>query len=776
MPYGVFEKGPKDKPFCVYKKDPDGNPIGASLGCHPSTEKANEQMAAIYANEGNAAKCDDCEAEDYAIKAVGDWELDVRGIPFGATDSDGQWFDEHTETMPDHFKAPVPTYYHGLKEEVPEVIGKTVSITKKADGWWAHIILDKTKEYAGKIWEAAKAGGAYASSGTIRHMARLERNGSVYPWSKKTPGRISVWPWAEIAIFDVENKQTPASWRAVALPAIKSVYQQAGISWPVTESPEGDEAEGEDITQSAASKKGTEIIDGKTQTRRNEEMEEKELQTLIAAEVAKGLESAMAISRKAAEEEAKRKAEEEAAIKAASDKAVADAKAEWEREAAKHNRLPGGGAPTVAKYGDVKYSYVSGADMAFAIDALKAAGKPISEGAYKACAVKLCDEVKNSEYAAHAAGAMKAAGFAFDGEAIKANEVNYSTLSSYGDEWVVTANSNALWEVIRAETQVVSMLPSVEVPQGSESIKIPLESTDPTFYKVAQVTSDAATTGLSTPAPTVTSSRLGTSNTTLTLGKLGARVRWSGEMDEDSIVPFAPQLRKQLATVGAEYLDHIVLDGDTRTTASTNINDIAGTPAGTEAYLLAAGMRYIALATSGRSRSGGAVDENDFVETMKLLGTAGIAAADPTKVAFIVDPWTHFKMLTEITALKTADVYPGSPTISSGKITQLWGRRVIVSHQLGYVYKYSPHTMTGYENKFQTDGKIDQDTASDNTTGTILLPRFDRWLFGWKRRMTTEVTRHPEWDGSEIVALTRFGLVYRDSTNAAAITYNVTIA
>lgn len=747
MPYRLSEDG-----LCVMKDDEE-------VKCHETHDEALAHMRALMANVEDAKS---------AIKAVGDWELEVRAIPFDDKDADGQWFDANTDIMPGQFASPVITYYHGIKQETPAIIGKTARIEKRADGWWARVVLDKAQALAQKVWEAAKNGTAYASSGSIRHLARLQQNGQMTAYDKSIPGRIAVWPFAELAIFDTPAGQRPASWRAVAYPALKSVYEQAGIDWPDIDNPsDKDAAKGEE--HSAAPEHREEQT--KDNSHGENAMEEKEIQALVDQR----LEAALKASLDKAEAEAKAKADKQAEI----DAAVKSALDKQEEENKKARRLPfyGDDAPVVGKFGFTrKYNNLSGADLAFAIDVVKSSGKKPSEDAYKAVAVKLGDEASKSEYARIGNDALKAAGYAFEGDAIKASEINYSTLTSYGDEWVVTANSSALWEEIRHNAQIVSKLPSIEVPQGSEAIKIPLESTDPVFYKVAQATGDAATGGLSTPAPTVTSSRMGTSNTTLTVAKMGARVRWTGETDEDSIVPFAPQLRKQLATVASEYMDHVVLDGDTRATASTNINDIAGTPSSTHAFLLANGFRYLALATSGRNRSGGALDEDDFVETMRLLGTSG-GAADPTKCAFIVDPHTYMKMLMEITALKTADVYPGSPTIQSGVITSIWGYPVIRSFSMGYVYKYGGHTMTGYENKFNTAGKIDQDTSSgaNNTTGMILLPRFDRWFFGWKRRMTMEVTRHPEWDGSEIVAMTRFGLIYRDTTNAVACTYNVTL-
>jgi hypothetical protein len=49
MPYKVFKTGPPDKPYCVYKHDEAGRAVGESLGCHPSPEDAEKQIAAIGA-------------------------------------------------------------------------------------------------------------------------------------------------------------------------------------------------------------------------------------------------------------------------------------------------------------------------------------------------------------------------------------------------------------------------------------------------------------------------------------------------------------------------------------------------------------------------------------------------------------------------------------------------------------------------------------------------------------------------------------------------------
>ena len=62
---------------------------------------------------------------------------------------------------------------------------------------------------------------------------------------------------------------------------------------------------------------------------------------------------------------------------------------------------------------------------------------------------------------------------------------------------------------------------TVEVPQGTERITIPLEGADPTWYKVAQATGTDSTT--LRPNATVTTSKLATASKSLTVAKLGAR-------------------------------------------------------------------------------------------------------------------------------------------------------------------------------------------------------------------------------------------------------------
>lgn len=466
----------------------------------------------------------------------------------------------------------------------------------------------------------------------------------------------------------------------------------------------------------------------------------------------------------AVEEEEKQ--EQQAAI----DAAVAAALAKRDEEAAaKGRRLPGGGeAPYQKQFAGLeKYDGISSGDLAVILavqDSAYRRGRarsPVAENALKALAIRMADTKEESTHEGRMA--LKAAEIP-----IKSDEIMNSTLTSYGDEWVGVEYSRVLWPAIRAGSPVMRYLEpyAVVVPQGAESMTLPLEGADPTWYKVSQ----AADHTSSRPDVTVTASQFVTAKQSLGVEGLGARIDWSGEMEEDSLIQFAPEVRRKIEVSGAEHLESLLIDGDTDTTATTNINHIAGTPGGTEWYLVADGFRKLALVTNtANSRSGGTLDEDDFILTAQLMGPGGKNAAGKDGVGFIVDPNVQWKALQAITALKTQDVY-SSPTIENGEITRIWGYPVITTWNM----HRTSLANTGYEYKTEATGKIDLGTPSDNSVGSLLCVRFDQWRVGYKRRLTIETDRWIESDTNMIVAKMRVGMIYRD-TEAAAISYNLSV-
>ena len=235
MPWTIVQN---ENEWCVHKENEDGS-AGDKVACHSSEAEARGQMRALYANVEEAAG-------KYfrltgGVKAAGDWELDVLAIPFNSHDSDGQWFDANTDIMHEQFETPIVVYQHGVGtggksiDEHPSIIGKAVrgTLRKMADGWHINVILDKAKEQAKRIMQAVKDGMVAVSSGSISHLARLDTGGRLIQYEKSRPGRIAVWALGEISLWERGNGNfEPANQFAVALPAMKAIYREAGIPFP----------------------------------------------------------------------------------------------------------------------------------------------------------------------------------------------------------------------------------------------------------------------------------------------------------------------------------------------------------------------------------------------------------------------------------------------------------------------------------------------------------------------------------------------------------------
>lgn len=631
----------------------------------------------------------------------------------------------------------VTVYYnHGLDPAIGlRKIGRgTLKLTDDV-GVWVEAQLNMRDEYERAIYAMAEEGALGWSSGTAPHLVeRVPVKSSYF---------VKSWPLGK----DASLTPTPA-----AGPGLTSVTTLK--AWRDSRADIGDGRKGGEDPRAGTDESGTKP----TRDNTLENTGDKIMSEFTKADIAGIVAEAMAAERKAADEKAAKDAADQARIA----EAVKAARAQWEKEAAPANDrgYADGGAPAVIDANDRKYDNVETGDLAVVANVVANAHKKtyrqLNPNLVRAMARRLeSDEALKSDGLRTAGWAMKSAG-------IKANETNFSTNASYGDEWIGVAYSGALWESIRLNTFVVDRLNPMEFPAGAESMFLPLESTDPIWYLVAQAGDPSS--GVAQVTNTVTAAGLGSNRVQMTLGKLGSATIWTGEMSEDAVLPFANQLRKQIAVSGAEYLEAAIIDGDTDSSATTNINDIAGTPAATDWFLIWNGFRKSCLVTTtANSRDGGTLASNDFLETVKLMGAAKFAGMDRDKVSFIVDPSTHYKSL-ELADVKSRDVFGGA-TIESGRLSSIYGYEVLVS---GQMHKASANRLVN------TAGKVDQDTTANNTTGSILAVRWDQWAFAFRRRMTQEVERIPRADAWEITTLLRAGLLQRD-TEASAISYNLTV-
>jgi len=683
-----------------------------------------------------------------SLKALPDMRLEIKvayGGPFGGKDAQGEYFSPKTDLDEEHYPHPPVTYYHGFDEQgkpkgKPLFIGKTLARENRADGHYLTTKLKSGNTYAERTYAAALRGEAVASPATAIHLRR-----------KESDGHLTYWPIIEIAAWDYAPDRKPANPWSVARPALKAIYAEAGLILPQAAFPGA-------VTRAnaAADENGGDFHHGEF------DMDENKVQELVAAALKADREAQAAV-------EQKRQADAEQ-LKAA----VAVERQKWEAEAAKSRRLPlGGEAPHQARFGVTrKYDALKAADLAFAVEMLQTVqrrngGAGPSEAALKALAIKVTED--KTEIGEVGREALKAIGLNPDDalDATKANELNYTTQAGFGDEFVPTVWSSQVWVAVRAASFVFDKLPAKEFSGPGDTFTIPIEGADPTWYRIGQATDLNATTGR--PDATIGDSKVATGNLNMVLGKVGARVPYTGEMNEDSIVPWAAQVREQTENSFSEQMEHLVIDGDTATGATTNINHIGGTPTSTgtkqDLFLTFNGFRKSPLVTTTANsyNASGTLVDTVYLEILKLMGTAGLIGADAARVDFIQDPNVTWKVQT-LVSVKTRDVFTNA-TLENGMFKGIWGYKVYTSYFMHY---------KSAVRKANTAGKVDITTPANNTTGAILGVRWDQWLAGWKRHMVMKLQDIPDSDAQQLIATARLGLVQRD-TEGSAIAFNVLV-
>lgn len=211
MPYMIQKEGDT---YCVHKESADGS-AGEKIDCHPTEEKAKEQMRALYAameQEKTLSYFGD------SIKALGNGKVAgylVRFTTENDPDVEEDFFDKNTD-LGIVEGSTLPIYYqHGMDEKIGvKSIGRgTIKIDEV--GAWLEAQLNMRDEYEKAIYQLAEAGKLGWSSGAAGHLVERESIGKSY--------HIKSWPIAEASLTP-----TPAEPRNSAIP-IKSLITNLSV-------------------------------------------------------------------------------------------------------------------------------------------------------------------------------------------------------------------------------------------------------------------------------------------------------------------------------------------------------------------------------------------------------------------------------------------------------------------------------------------------------------------------------------------------------------------
>ena len=323
-----------------------------------------------------------------------------------------------------------------------------------------------------------------------------------------------------------------------------------------------------------------------------------------------------------------------------------------------------------------------------------------------------------------------------------------STTAGAGGELVPKEEARQLWNDINVETSVASLFETVNMP--TNPFDVPLQLGDVNWYPG---TANLATTG----------TNLATAKQTLTAHELVGMVPWAYELDEDAVIAMMAEVRGTLLRNAAQVLDDVVLNADTSTTGNINQDGatLTSTTAGHAHFLLGFdGLLHLPLVdnTTQANNHNAGVSDDMFNEIRSKLGKYGVR---PSELAFVVDVGTFIRAQS-IAELRTLDKLGPQATVLTGQLGAVEGVPVIVSEQM---------------KKASSSGKLSS-TASNNTTGRLLVVNRTQWRKGFRRDLLIETERDIQKRQNVMVVSMRMAFAERTGARATAahtgLQYNIT--
>jgi hypothetical protein len=321
--------------------------------------------------------------------------------------------------------------------------------------------------------------------------------------------------------------------------------------------------------------------------------------------------------------------------------------------------------------------------------------------------------------------------------------------SGFGSQLIGAQYVGDLWEAARPASTVFGLINTFEMT--APTAYLPVEVDMPEMLLVSESTANNSSN--------YTTSKTGSNRVTVTASKFVIHQMWSGEMEEDSIIPFVPFLRAQLAKSLAFYTDSLVINGDTTNAGTGNINLDDADPADTKHYLAFDGLRHawIVDATGQGVNVAGAISLNTLRDLRGLMVDNTYYhdwghPIDRNQLVYLCDVATgdRIALLDEVVSAKIQN--GNAADLLNGQVTSILGHPVVTS------IAYS---------KTEADGKLST-TGSNNTLGQVTAFNRMGLTAGWRRRVKIETERLPATDQTRIVASLRMGLGRYTPTGAAS--------
>lgn len=333
--------------------------------------------------------------------------------------------------------------------------------------------------------------------------------------------------------------------------------------------------------------------------------------------------------------------------------------------------------------------------------------------------------------------------------------------SGYGSQLVGVGYVAQLWSGAREQSKLFALLPTYEMLQASDYL--PVAAAPPEMLFVSESTASDSSN--------YTTSKTGSNRVSVSAVKFVIHQMWSGEMEEDSIIPYIPFLRGQAAYSLGYYTDSLVLNGDTTNAGTGNINLDDADPADTKHYLAADGIRHACLIDN----TGNATDQAGAITFNALIGMR-IDMLDRT---YHMD-WGHPSNPGDLIYVCSPEDADKIAVLDEFITVDKFGpQATVLTGQVGRVGR-NPLLATIAMSLTEADGRV-SDTAASNTLGQVVAFNRQGFVVGWRRRVQMKTEDIIATDQYRIVYSLRCGLGRFTPTGAAsgieaaAVRYNITV-
>lgn len=260
-----------------------------------------------------------------------------------------------------------------------------------------------------------------------------------------------------------------------------------------------------------------------------------------------------------------------------------------------------------------------------------------------------------------------------------ANEVMGTGQTGFGKEWVETVvlsaelierigNSSSLLSKIGVKQMLAKVM---EYPVRGARIKMigTTENTDQPQNKTATAAQVK---------------KLGTPTVQLTAEEFVVTVYVSDTLLEDAVLAIAEYVVSEIVSA-FEYTAHnLILNGDTATTSSTNVNAIDGAvtalPDGAKDDTLKAdGARKVAIANGATVDAGSNLDLSVFRTARAKMGIKGL---NPAEIVAVIEQNSYFELL-NLSEVETIEKFGDAATVKNGRLTAIDGIEIMNREELG---------------------------------------------------------------------------------------------